>query len=96
MPWMFALDHINYARCLSVHVRDMTSLPTSHPSVYQQFTNGAYAVRKSTHAFSAIALDHAHEQENSSIKVMVAPLVSLKMRVRYDIGRLEYQRLRGW
>lgn len=68
MPWMFALDHINYARCLSVHVRDMTSLPTSHPSVYQQFTNGAFAVLKSTHSFSAIALDHAHEQENSSIK----------------------------
>ena len=68
MPWMFALDHVNYARWLSVHVRDMATLQTSHPSVYQKFTCGAFAVRKSTRTFSAIAKDHAHEQENSSIK----------------------------
>ena len=68
MPWMFALDHVNYARWLSVHVRDMATLQTSHPSVYQKFTSGAFAVCKSTRAFSAIAMDHAHEQENSSIK----------------------------
>ena len=41
MPWMFALDHINYARWLSVHVRDMVTLQTTHPGVYQNFTNGA-------------------------------------------------------
>jgi len=41
MPWMFALDHVNYARWLSVHVRDMATLQTSHPSVYQKFTSGA-------------------------------------------------------
>ena len=68
MPWMFALDHISYARWLSVHVRDMVTLQTSHPGVYQNFTNGAFVVRKSRHAFSAIALDHVHEQENASIK----------------------------
>ena len=68
MPWMFALDHVNYARWLSVHVRDMATLQTSHPGVYQKFSSGAFAVRKSTRVFSAIAMDHAHEQENSSIK----------------------------
>jgi len=46
----------------------MATLQTSHPSVYQKFTSGAFAVRKSARAFSAIAMDHAHEQENSSIK----------------------------
>ena len=65
---MFALDHVNYARWLSVHIRDMATLQKSHPSVYQKFISGAFAVHKSTNAFSAIALDHAHEQENASIK----------------------------
>ena len=68
MPWMFALDHVNYARWLSVHVREMAPLQKSHPSVYQKFTSGAFAVHKSKNAFSAIAMDHAHEQENASIK----------------------------
>ncbi|KAK3725326.1 hypothetical protein QZH41_002764 [Actinostola sp. cb2023] len=68
MPWMFALDHVNYARWLSVHIRDMTMLRTVHPDVYQKFCSGAFVVHKSTHAFSAIALDHAHEQENANIK----------------------------
>ena len=68
MPWMFALDHVNYARWLSVHVRDMATLHKSHPSVYQKFTSGAFVVQKSKNAFSAIALDQAHEQENASIK----------------------------
>lgn len=69
VPWMFVLEQINYAMWLLVHVWDMVILQTSHPNVYHNFTNGAFVVRKSSHAFSAmIALDHAHEQENASIK----------------------------
>ena len=68
MPWMFALDRVNYSRWLSMHIRDMERLPTAHPDVYQKFCSGAFTVHKSRHAFSAIALDHAHEQENASIK----------------------------
>ncbi len=68
MPWMFALDRVNYARWLSVHVRDMSSLPLTHPSVYHEFISGAFVVNKSARAFSAIALDHAHKQANASIK----------------------------
>ena len=65
---MFALEHANYARWLSVHVCNVVTLQTSHPRVYEEFSSGAFAVRKSTHAFSAIAMDRAHEQENTSIK----------------------------
>ena len=68
MPWMFALDRVNYSRWLSMHIRDMERLPTAHPDVYRKFCSGAFTVHKSRHAFSAIALDHAHEQENASIK----------------------------
>ena len=34
IPWMFSLDHINYARWLSVHLRDMRALQVKHPDVY--------------------------------------------------------------
>ncbi|KAK3740395.1 hypothetical protein QZH41_000916 [Actinostola sp. cb2023] len=68
IPWMFALDHTNYARWLPVHIRDMQELEVKHPEVFQQFTNGSFAVHKTKRAFSAIALDHAHEQENASVK----------------------------
>ena len=26
VPWYFALDHINYARWIPIHIRDMKSL----------------------------------------------------------------------
>ena len=68
LPWMFALDHPNYARCLSVHYRDMCEFPTKHPEVYTQFTNGNFVVHKTKSLFSAIALDHAHEQVNAGVK----------------------------
>lgn len=67
-PWLFALDHINYARWLPVHIRDMCELPVKHPVVFQQFTSGSFVVHKTKRPFSSIALDHAHEQENASIK----------------------------
>lgn len=46
-PWMFSLDHINYARWLSVHIRDMCTLSSKHPEVFQQFSQGAFVVHKS-------------------------------------------------
>ena len=67
-PWMFSLDHINYTRWLSVHVRDMCILSSKHPEVFQQFSEGAFVVHKSPRAFSSIALDHPHEQADAMVK----------------------------
>ena len=67
-PWMFSLDHINYARWLSIHIRDMCTLLCKHPAVFQQFSQGAFVVHKSPRVFSSIAMDHAHEQANASVK----------------------------
>ena len=39
-----------------------------HPNVFQQFSSGSFIVHKTKRPLSAIALDHAHEQENASIK----------------------------
>lgn len=68
VPWMFALDNVNYARWLSVHIRDMSELPFKHPDVFNQFSKGSFVVHKTKKLFSAIALDHAHEQVNAMVK----------------------------
>ncbi|KAL9972874.1 hypothetical protein ACROYT_G019258 [Oculina patagonica] len=68
IPWMFALDQINYARWLSVHIRDMCELPVQHRDVFQKFCHGSFVVHKSEWLLSSIALDQAHEQLNSEVK----------------------------
>lgn len=68
VPWMFALNHTNYARWLSVHIRDMSSLHLKHPEVFKQFCEGAFVVQKTSRTFSTIALDQAHEQCNALVK----------------------------
>lgn len=57
IPWFFALDHVNYARWASVHVRDMISLEHMHPEVAEDFRKGGFTVSKSQRPFSAIAID---------------------------------------
>ncbi len=68
MPWMFALDHINYSRCLSVHIRDMITFSNKHPDVLTQFQSGKFVVHKSSNKFSAMAIDQCHEQNNAMVK----------------------------
>ena len=55
VPWMFLLDHINYARWMSAHIGDMSLLSSSHPDIHQEFTNGSFVVHKSEKVFSSIA-----------------------------------------
>ncbi|ELU07992.1 hypothetical protein CAPTEDRAFT_216620 [Capitella teleta] len=68
LPWCFALDHTHYARWLSVHVRDMMDLQNNHPAIMSEFQTGNFVVQKTRRRFSAIALDHCHEQNNAVIK----------------------------
>ncbi|KAL7373171.1 hypothetical protein ABVT39_000586 [Epinephelus coioides] len=65
---MFALDHTHYSRWLSVHVRDMMVLSDKHPAILEEFCAGKFVVHKTSHKFSAIAIDHCHEQNNALIK----------------------------
>jgi len=57
-----------YSRWLSVHYRDMITLEHNQPVVFEQFSHGGFVAHKTPHVFSAIALDHAHEQVNASVK----------------------------
>ena len=65
-PLFFALDHVNYARWVSVHIRDMKSLPQPIKEEFE--SRGNWVVSKASNAFSAIPFDQAHEQENCNVK----------------------------
>jgi len=67
-PWFFALDQVNYARWLPVHLRDMLSFQEQHPHIYEQFVCGKFTISKSGKKFSSISVDQAHEQLNALIK----------------------------
>ena len=40
IKWFFALDHYNFARCLSVHLHDLLFQDTDVPDLYKQFLSG--------------------------------------------------------
>ena len=67
-PWMFLLDHHNYARWLPVHIRSMINLDSEQPILYEEFLKGHFTVQKSNRKFSRIGSDHTHEQLNAKIK----------------------------
>ena len=60
----FAVDHYNYSRWASVHLRDMKSLPEA---VKEDLMKN-WVVQKTSRRFSAIPLDQTHEQENAKVK----------------------------
>lgn len=66
--WFFALDHFNYSRWISVHLRDMVTLSHLHPQIHAEFLKGHFTVQKTVHSFSKIAIDQAHEQNNAVVK----------------------------
>lgn len=55
LPWIFAMDHINYGRWFSFHYPDMCALASKHPIAYKHFSDGAFVVHKTcSRAFSCI------------------------------------------
>ena len=46
----------------------MVTLAEKHPAVYQEFLHGNFTVNKTGRAFSNIAIDQAHEQNNACVK----------------------------
>ena len=52
----FALDHVNYARWLPVHIRDMKSFPRRIKEEFQ--IKGNWVISKTANTFSGILFDH--------------------------------------
>ena len=46
----------------------MLNLHSIHPSVAEEFESGNLVVKNTHRAFSSIAIDHAHEQNNRLVK----------------------------
>ena len=65
VPWFFALDHVHYARWLSVHIRDMRNLSLMCPDVYEHFKHGSFNSNTTRNSFSSIGLDQGHEHRNA-------------------------------
>jgi hypothetical protein len=66
VPLFFALDHINYARWVPIHIRDMKSLPET---VRREFLeHHHWVLSKTGNKFSSMPLDQAHEQANKMVK----------------------------
>ena len=67
-PWMFSLNHHNYARWLLVHLTPMIDPKEMHLLWYEKFVNRKFVVWKTNRKFSKTALDQSHQQLNASIK----------------------------
>ena len=76
--WFRVMDHTNYARWLSVLVRDMFQLSETHPDIHAKLLKGNVVVQKSPHKFSLIGKDQSHEQSNKSHTV--EQLCSMRFR----------------
>ncbi len=46
----------------------MVDLEKAHPTIAAEFNNGNFTVHKTRRAFSSIAIDQAHEQNNAAVK----------------------------
>ena len=68
VPWFFSMGHINYARWVPVHIRDLILAKDRNPDIYNEFQNGKFVITKTLNAFSKMTIDQAHEQENERIK----------------------------
>ena len=66
--WFFTFDNYHYARWISVHLRDMMAMSHLHPDIHTEFVKGHFTVKKTRHAFSNLAIDQAHEQNNAVVK----------------------------
>ena len=47
LPYFFVNNNFNYARWLTIHLRDMMSIEKTHPKVAEEFKNGKFVVHKS-------------------------------------------------
>ena len=63
-PWFFALDRINYARWIPVHIRDMKLMTNELKVEFSKY----WVVQKTVNRFSLIPIDQYHEQNNAILK----------------------------
>ena len=68
IQYFFANNNVNYARWIPINLLDMMVLEEQHSDVASEFHKGNFVIHKSRRDFSAMAIDQAHDQNNSIIK----------------------------
>ena len=68
IPYLFANNNVNYARWIPIHLRDMMVLEEQDPDVANAFQKGNFVIHKSRRDLSSMAIDQAHEQNNTVMK----------------------------
>ena len=68
VPLFFSLEHVHYARWVSVFIQDLKTLPLKLPALYREFADGHFVVNTRGNTFSKIAMDQAQEHNNKKIK----------------------------
>ena len=68
LPYFFANNNVNYARWLTIHLRDMMCIDARHPEIAKEFHKGNFVVHKTERIFSGLPIDQAHEQNSALIK----------------------------
>ena len=63
----FAFNHINYARWLTRCHDNLLKLPETHPSVYAEFKDGLFSIKRINKSFSGIPTDLTLEQITNAI-----------------------------
>ena len=102
-PWMFALDHVHYARWLPVFIKTLRELDVRHPEIYNEFMNGKFVTQKSNKPFSSLSDDHIQCNRNvkdhgGTVGIMTNPTSLVRWMVAGpEISRMvkEYEDLVG-
>ena len=61
LPYVFAYDHLNYAKYMTALLGEMLNLEQSHPNIYREFVAGNFCVQLSPHSFSRVGADKVIE-----------------------------------
>ena len=60
--YFFALNNLNYARWICHYLNNLLLIDRTHPSVYEDFKNGMFAIARTKKSFSRQAIDLTLEQ----------------------------------
>ena len=69
VPYFFALDMHNYSGMMAYYLADMKNSKTFYPSIWKEFEEGNWVVKKSITPFCAVGADEALEHQNRAMRV---------------------------
>ena len=90
LRWFHTYDHHNYARHFSYYWATQHVLAVTHPTLYEQFVNGNFAINRTPGAFSRISLDQAIEQMINKDQKGSGKIDFLEMFAGCSIRKLYY------